>query len=251
MRDPNIFEVVIKQSAYDDRFIIGWRSRLFNARSELRINRRWVHECDYRYLVEFIEKLVGRTLFNFAELRLQDGERIVRDLLPHFEREIYFEMERMERRVRRAHIGIDPAIGNGDFTAATIRRVGDFRFVDEWAAPPIDEKARQKARQLLLRNLDAGQEKSFKKDGTFRVKSKDGKVYTISTQRSFNVTAADGTRYCGQLVDTPIEDQMLAQKLLLEHEPEKFFKNANVSQSFVPNSAFWIDEPPIYLGGSR
>ncbi len=83
----------------------------------------------------------------------------------------------------------------------------------------------------LLRgaNLDETQAAQFKKDGSFGMVGKDGKAYTISTARSFNVKGPDGTKYCGQLVDTPIEDQMLAQKLLLEHEPEKFFKNANKS----------------------
>ena len=48
---------------------------------------------------------------------------------------------------------------------------------------------------------------------------------------------------------------MLAQKLLLEHEPEKFFKNANVSPG--PGSNTTAAEiqarmrqvgPPIYMG---
>jgi hypothetical protein len=103
--------------------------------------------------------------------------------------------------------------------------------------PREDPKAKEKARQLLMRNLDDGQLKSFKKDGEFRVTAKDGKVYTIKTARSFNVTGPDGTRYCGQLADAPVEDQMLAQKLLLQSDPEAFFKNANVSPSFTGTTA--------------
>lgn len=54
-------------------------------------------------------------------------------------------------------------------------------------------------------------------------------------------------------LDTPVEDQMLAQKLLLEHEPDKFFKNANVSPTaLTPGSIQWIDDRtlinPMLLG---
>ena len=112
----------------------------------------------------------------------------------------------------------------------------------DFGPPPEDPKAKKKARELLMRNLDAGQLKSFKKDGEFRVTAQGGKVYTIKTARSFNVVAEDGTKYCGQLKDTPIEDQMLAQKLLLEHEPKKFFDNANVSPSRQGSSYTIWDE---------
>lgn len=145
-------------------------------------------------------------------------------LMPHWEAQIHRFMERMEAECR--HRGTDRYRMDMLYGYSAMRPA---YFGYDLARPAEDPKAKQKARELLLRNLDDGQEKSFKKNGEFRVTAQDGNVYTIKTARSFNVVGPDGAKYCGQLVDTPIEDQMLAQKLLLEHEPDKFFKNANVS----------------------
>lgn len=95
--------------------------------------------------------------------------------------------------------------------------------------PPINKEASDKARALLLKNLDAEQKATFLDKNEFSVRAKDGNVYRITKKLSFNVHGPDGRKYCGQLVNTPVEDQMLAQKVLLENDPQKFFDNANIS----------------------
>jgi hypothetical protein len=211
---------------------------MYDIRLGYRIREGW---GDPRPLADFMERLVGGTVRSWYECHIDpgSGREMAQALMPHWEREIHHAMERMENEGRyRDHM-----------TDALMYGMGPRFIYADWAAPKEDPKAKQKARELLIRNLDAGQEKSFKKDGEFRVTAKDGKAYTIKTARSFNVIGPDGAKYCGQLRDTPIEDQMLAQKLLLEHEPEKFFKNANVSPapisreiqySVVNDPAQWI-----------
>lgn len=90
-----------------------------------------------------------------------------------------------------------------------------------------NSEAKAKAEKLLLDQLDEKQRAEYKASQQFHVKSCNGKTYKITRQRSFNVTGPQGECYCGQTPDTPIEDQMLAQKLLLEHDPERLFKNSN------------------------
>lgn len=190
-------------------------SDIYDVRLAFQLRAMW---GDPAPLAEFCDQFIGDTLRAWDRARVRDGRAMAQALMPHWEREIHMRMERMEYEDRhRGYRGLRH----------------DAMYFDEFGpAPwgkPEDPKAKQKARELLLRNLDDGQAKSFKKDGEFRVTAKDGKTYTIKTARSFNVFGPDGAKYCGQLVDTPIEDQMLAQKLLLEHDPDKFFKNANVS----------------------
>lgn len=223
-RSDEIFEIRCERLDYDMRTRIGWRSHRYGLSQTVDLRETWTRELSPEPLLEYIERLVGNTLRNFHELRVQDGQAMAEALMPHFEREIFLFMERMEQQYARPRRYQDYG-RNVRFNREDLLYGWDMAF----DRPAEDPKAKQKARELLIRNLDAGQEKSFKKDGEFRVTAKDGKAYTIKTARSFNVVGPDGTKYCGQLRDTPIEDQMLAQKLLLEHEPEKFFKNANVS----------------------
>jgi hypothetical protein len=216
---PDVFEVRLHRSDYDRRITVEVRSRMYDVRLAYSIREAW---GDPRPLAEYIERLIGGTLSVWREAHVSpaSGREMAQALQPHWEREIHGYMERLEYEGRMHRRGpADRYWYSNPGEAGT------------WAdtPPSEDPKAKEKARQLLMRNLDDGQQKSFKKDGSFRVTAKDGKVYTISTARSFNVKAEDGTKYCGQLADTPIEDQMLAQKLLLQHDPEKFFKKANVS----------------------
>lgn len=223
--NPDTFDLRIDRDDYGSRTRISWRSRRYDFRYAVSLRDQWGNP---RPLADFIERFVGGTLRAWEEAGISpdSGREMAQALAPHWEREIHRYMEHLERRGRaidHMHVWQDDRID-----ALRFSMMNDPAHW--WSdGPREDPKAKEKARQLLLRNLDAGQEKSFKKDGTFRVTAKDGKAYTIKTARSFNVTAEDGTRYCGQTADTPVEDQMLAQKLLLEHEPEKFFKNANVS----------------------
>lgn len=217
---PEAFEVRVRRDDYAARSTIEVWSRKYDIRLGFHIRDTW---GDYRPLADFIEILVGGTVRSWedAHIGVASGREMAQALMPHWEREIHHYMERLEYQGRR----------RDHWRYATDERYvtwGDWLDRGSWT-PQEDPKAKEKARQLLMRNLDDGQLKSFKKDGTFRVTAKDGKAYTIKTARSFNVVAEDGTKYCGQLRDAPIEDQMLAQKLLLQSDPEKFFKNANIS----------------------
>lgn len=190
---------------------------------------------DPRRLCNYIENFIGGQVraWHEAGVGSGSGREMAQALMPHWEREIHHNMERFEYEDR--HRGRAPRYFYDEMAVIRQDQWDALRYGMDmgWPRQKEDPKAKEKARQLLLRNLDAGQEKSFKKDGEFRVTAKDGKVYTIKTARSFNVVGPDGAKYCGQLKDTPVEDQMLAQKLLLEHEPDKFFKNANVSPAFT------------------
>lgn len=247
-RNTDTFELVVDRDDYRAHTSIRWRSRRYDVHYAVAVRDTW---GDHRPLADFIVALVGGTLeaWEHASIGPASGREMAQALMPHWEREIHAYMEHLERgqrRIERMSVRYDD-------------RLDELRYsvlndpTHWWAEPVEDKKAKEKARQLLLRNLDAGQEKSFKKDGEFRVTAKDGKVYTIKTARSFNVVAEDGTKYCGQLRDTPVEDQMLAQKLLLQSDPDKFFKNANVSpaQAIQGREAQWMvydDIAPIRPG---
>ncbi len=232
---PEVFEVRIGHDYNRDGSTIEVYSRMYDIRLAYRLRAMW---GDPRRLCDYIENFIGGQVRAWHEARVgsSSGREMAQALMPHWEREIHHNMERFEYEDR--HNGRANRYMRDDFIDP--RRMY-YAWDMGWDGPKEDPKAKEKARQLLLRNLDAGQEKSFKKEGSFRVTAKDGKVYTISTARSFNVKAEDGTKYCGQLQDTPVEDQMLAQKLLLEHEPEKFFKNANVSPAQTATTATEIN----------
>jgi hypothetical protein len=208
-------------------FCLRVESRMCDVRLSYQLRRDW---GDPHQLQNFIDRLIGGTLTAWADADIgaNAGREMARAVLPLWEREIHRYMEQMERVIRpreRYRWWADDTLQLRQYEWMARNWAADFTDF----MPVENPKAKEKARQLLLRNLDAGQQKSFKKDGEFRVTAKDGKVYTIKTARSFNVIGPDGTKFCGQLRDAPIEDQMLAQKLLLQHEPEKFFANANVS----------------------
>jgi hypothetical protein len=231
MRGDGVFEVLHQRRDHNfsDAITIGWRSARFQAHQSMHLRQGWARNSDPRELVRFIEELVGITLHNFDRLRLRDGEAVVQALLPHFECEIHAFMERMEARDRHRH-----------FEWSTLNNPDNWNIVAQWNINSFeieDPEAKKKATTLLVKNLDEKQSASFTAKREFETVGKDGKTYRITANRSFNVIGPDGTKYCGQTADTPVEDQMLAQKLLLEHEPEKFFKNANVSRPAVTGTS--------------
>jgi hypothetical protein len=224
---PEVFELRVERRDYDSISILSWHSHVYRVHYNIQLRDRW---GDPRPLADYIEHLVGRTYQAWYDARVDPvaGEEMARAVMPTMEREIFRYMERLEYEGRRRR---EPPRYYDEMARIRPDQWDALRYgiFDDWRGPKEDPKAKEKARQLLMRNLDDGQLKSFKKDGSFRVTAKDGKVYTVKTARSFNVEGPDGARYCGQLADTPVEDQMLAQKLLLQSDPEAFFKNANVS----------------------
>lgn len=93
----------------------------------------------------------------------------------------------------------------------------------------IPESAKQKSRELLLRLLSPAQREEFQSAGKFTVQIRDGRQLRIERRHTFNVIDL-GTRirYCTHsATPVPIFDLMLAQKLMLETDPDSFFAVAN------------------------
>lgn len=229
-----------------DAMVLNWRSHHFDISGGLQLRSEWARRCDPIELCSFLEEMIARQLFLFSNLQLRTGHEMAQALMPFWEREIHHKMEEMERRALQEHGYAQPIRDNPDdalfdglaYGMGTYR-VGNRQYVDPFAPPPINEKARKKAEALLLKNLSTEQAASYASDKKFALTGKDGNIYVISHARSFNVKCVStGKKYCGQLSDAPIEDQMLAQKLLLEHDPDKFFKNANVSGSDLGLAGF-------------
>lgn len=204
----DVFEIVIDHRIEWDAYIVGWRSRVFGQEQRIQIRHGW--GADPNTLAQYIERFVGGHLRLIAE-HAEHGRAMVEHLMPFFEREIHRFMERLE--VEHRH---------------RFRPQYEYlHFGQEYLRREPTPHAVSKAKKLLVDQLNEEQKADFEKFKKFDVKAADGRIYTISHDRSFNVKGPDGVKYCGQLEDAPIEDQMLAQKLLLEHDPNKFFKNAN------------------------
>ncbi len=114
------------------------------------------------------------------------------------------------------------------------RIAAEERFYEE-------ERARQRlhrvevtarAESLLLSALNPIQAKDFRTTREFTVISKDGKrTYRITYGIAGNVILIEKgkpvARYCIYPIGIPIEDVMLAQKLMLETDEESFIRIAN------------------------
>jgi len=95
--------------------------------------------------------------------------------------------------------------------------------------------AERRARDLLLRMLSPRQRKEFELHSYFSVNVPGRGRFWIFPWRSLNVVdPATGDCYCGVPEGRlPVYDLMLAQKLLLENDPQHFFCVANRHPSFV------------------
>jgi hypothetical protein len=113
-------------------------------------------------------------------------------------------------------------------------------FVDRIRARPrLADPAETRARELLLRMLDPVQRKDFELNGYFAVKVTGRGTFWILPSTFFNVLRAEtGDCYCAApRAELPLSDLMLAQKLLLEANPEVFFSVANRRAELIPGSA--------------
>ena len=110
---------------------------------------------------------------------------------------------------------------------ATATEPGDFR-----------ETAEPKARHLLLRVLSAQQRADLQSCGYFMVTVPKGGTFCVLPRYVFNVLELrTGDCYCCiPDVQVPLSDLMLAQKLLLENDPEKFFAVANRNTHYMGES---------------
>lgn len=213
----DVFEVGIESNIAHDLYRLQMYSRMYEVQLAYEFSRRYTRTVDPRRVVEYAQRLIGTTLNGWYEAQVDPraGREMAQALVPHWQRLIQHQMERFE---------YESARHDNRFYFSGINHPQSWGEAE-------DPKAKERARQLLMRNLDDGQLKSFKKDGWFNVTGADGVRYKVSTARSFNVEAEDGTAYCGQLTNTPVEDQMLAQKLLLQSDPKEFIKQSNVRPS--------------------
>lgn len=114
-----------------------------------------------------------------------------------------------------------------------IRRVTPPGTLPGWK-PPGTERARRRARKLLLSMLDARQRREFEAHGYFHVH-----VHTAEGERRYRVRDYKGVERvddCGRVLrrycihpppDFPEEDTALAQLMLLETDEAEFLRSAN------------------------
>ena len=105
------------------------------------------------------------------------------------------------------------------------------------------KRARRRARRLLVANLNPEQRRELKRKGHFHVAGSKGNIYRIASSLPFNVRLAGEARrsrifFCleAEDPDLPMEDVMLAQKLLLETDEGEFLRLANMA--YLPR-AWW------------
>jgi hypothetical protein len=108
------------------------------------------------------------------------------------------------------------------------------------AFPPYDSSssaiaAEARARTLLLSLLSAEQRIQFKTRAAFTVHVKGRGTFYIFARLAFNVVhASTGDCYCCTTdLRVPIWDLMLSQKLLLETDPDHFFRVANCKRKLL------------------
>lgn len=104
------------------------------------------------------------------------------------------------------------------------------------------KRARKRARQLLHQNLTPEQRRELKRKGYFHVWGSKGNVYRIASAFPFNVRLAGWAKdsriyFCLEAEDpqVPVEDVMLAQKLLLSTDEGEFLRVANMA--YIPRDA--------------
>jgi hypothetical protein len=86
-----------------------------------------------------------------------------------------------------------------------------------------------RARQLLLRVLNPVQRDEFSRYGYFTVDAVGWGRFRVLSRTTFNVlNTGTGLAFCaGPDIPVPLADLMLAQKLILENDPGRFFRVAN------------------------
>jgi hypothetical protein len=118
------------------------------------------------------------------------------------------------------------------------REAVDADRIDRPIPAPLSARmaAEVRARKLLLRTLSRAQREEFQACGYFSVQVAKRGRFWILPSTVFNVLHAEtGTSYCaGPRAEVPLSDLMLAQKLMLENNPEAFFSVANRRAELVP-----------------
>ena len=125
-----------------------------------------------------------------------------------------------------------------------------IRAWTEQAAAARSQASELRARRLLCRMLDGEQKRELQQHGCFTVRVQGRGMFCILPRSTFNVLSLDtGAAYCCNIeAFVPISDLMLAQKLLLENDPEHFFSVANRRSEVCAGS--WEEELVRSLGRS-
>lgn len=97
------------------------------------------------------------------------------------------------------------------------------------------DDAEARAHALLMRLLSPAQREEFERRNCLTVTVPGRGRFAILPRRTLNVLNLDsGECYCCITAsEVPLSDLMLAQKLLLEHDPEQFFAVANCPSEFL------------------
>jgi len=124
------------------------------------------------------------------------------------------------------------------------------------SSPLRDARADARARELLLRMLSPDQRAHYESHGSFMVDVPGRGTFCILPRTAFNVVQVrSGDAYCCICeAPVPLPDLMLAQKLMLELEPECFFSIANriAGCDFVrPGLDFSAQTPDAADGGDQ
>jgi hypothetical protein len=117
-------------------------------------------------------------------------------------------------------------------SAQDIERALEAGCQEVLARKAAKKKAEKKAEKLLLESLNKEQKKHWKERQEFVVLSQSGRKFRIVAGRTKNVHEIDEhgnrlTDFCIVANDVPVPDQLLAQKLLLEHAEAEFLRLAN------------------------
>ncbi len=143
-------------------------------------------------------------------------------------------MLRLLARVYRTLVGAPlnppPAAQSGQVIQGEARRDGNM--ASSWigdAATARSRASEARARRLLTRLLNDSQLRELEKHGCFTVKIAGRGTFCILPRSTFNVIHLQtGNLYCCTTeAFVPLSDLMLAQKLLLENDPDRFFAAAN------------------------
>lgn len=116
-------------------------------------------------------------------------------------------------------------------------QIRDFSFTltnFNWTWPDTySEKPRKRAKRLLYSCLTNYQKRTYRQNKWFHVTSNKGRKYRISHGDTMNITLIEKgkptKKYCIHPRNVPVEDTMLAQKLLIETNEDQFLKVANAA----------------------
>jgi hypothetical protein len=112
---------------------------------------------------------------------------------------------------------------------------GEPAAVPAKAGNDAERLAEARARKLLLKLLSPIQREELRNRDCFSVEVAGRGRFVILPRKTLNVLHAEtGQCYCCVTeADVPVSDLMLAQKLVLENDPDSFFAVANSPSEFL------------------